>query len=79
MIQWNKIHIGILLLIVTAISLIPFFSVGFTTADDLEYYLTMLRGDLFEDAQSYAQNTGRFYFLITKPIYSLVYWLDNFT
>lgn len=78
MIQWNKIHIGILLLIVTAISLIPFFSVGFTTADDLEYYLTMLRGDLFEDAQSYAQNTGRFYFLITKPIYSLVYWLDNF-
>lgn len=76
--QWNKLPIGILLLIVTAITFIPFFKVGFTTADDLEYYLTWLRGDLFGDAQSYAQNTGRFYFLITKPIYSLVYWLDNF-
>ncbi len=78
MIQWNKLHIGILLLIITAISLIPFFKVGFTTADDLEYYLTWLSGNLSDDAHNYAQNTGRFYFLITKPIYSLVYWLDNF-
>ncbi len=78
MIRNGKILIGILLSIATAITFIPFFKVGFTTADDLEYYLTWLRGDLLGDAHNYAQNTGRFYFLITKPIYSLVYWLDNF-
>lgn len=60
------------------ISFIPFFKIGFTTSDDFEYYLTYLKGDFWSDAWYYAQIAGRFYFLITKPFYSLPYLFDNF-
>ena len=70
--------LSLLLLTTIILTLIPFFRIGFTTADDVEYYLTWLRGNLAEDANDYAQRTGRFYFLIMKPVYSLVYCFDNF-
>lgn len=60
------------------ITLFPFFKMGFTCADDFEYYNTLLSGKLAEDAQYYARMQGRFYFLITKPFYSLAYVFDNF-
>ncbi|MCQ2284476.1 MAG: hypothetical protein MJZ57_06200 [Bacteroidales bacterium] len=75
---FDKLVIEFLLLIVTIISLLPFFKIGFTTADDLEYYLTFLNGNYWEDAQIYAKYSGRFYFLITKPLYSLVYAANCF-
>ncbi len=64
--------------VTVVITLIPFFRVGFTSGDDLEYYLTWLIGDLYTNANIYAHGAGRFYFLITKPIYSLPYIGDNF-
>lgn len=74
----GKTLLFILFGVTVVITLIPFFRVGFTTGDDLEYYLTWLIGDLFTNANIYAHGAGRFYFLITKPIYSLPYIGDNF-
>ena len=74
----ENIIIGFLFLLTILLTLLPFFSVGITCSDDLEYYFTFQKGNLFADAQNYARVAGRFYFLITKPIYSLVYAFDNF-
>lgn len=76
--RFDQIVVAFLALLVTGISLAPFFKVGFTTADDLEYYLTFLKGGYFQDAQFYASYSGRFYFLITKPLYSLIYATGSF-
>lgn len=65
-------------ILIAILTLHPFFKIGFTTADDLEYYMTALRGNLWQDAREYAVRSGRFYFLITKPLYSLPYLIDNF-
>lgn len=76
--RFDKVVIVFLVLLVTVISLAPFFKIGFTTADDLEYYLTFLKGSYIQDAQFYASYSGRFYFLITKPLYSLIYATGSF-
>lgn len=67
-----------LFLLVIGLTLVPFFKIGFTTGDDLQFYETMRRGDIWEDAYWYARGAGRFYFLITKPLYHLPYIIDNF-
>lgn len=76
--NFEQVTIAFLVLLVTIISLFPFYKIGFTTADDLEYYMTFLSGDYFRNAQLYAQTQSRFYFLITKPLYSLIYASDSF-
>ncbi|MDR2009184.1 MAG: hypothetical protein LBQ22_01720 [Bacteroidales bacterium] len=68
----------LLFALIVILTLYPFFKVGFVTADDLEYYMTMRRGDIFTDAYWYSIGAGRFYFLITKPLYSIPYIVDNF-
>ncbi len=75
---WGKWVIFALSLVVVAISMAPLCRIGFTCADDLEYYYTFLRHNYWADAQNYAAYSGRFYFLITKPLYSLPYFADNF-
>lgn len=67
-----------LLLLTIAITLIPFFRIGFSTGDDLAYYMLRLNGNLWEDALYTAKFAGRFYFLITKPLYAVPYIFDNF-
>jgi len=64
--------------LIIILSLAPFFKIGFTTADDLQYYIRALKGGLLEDAYFYAMGQGRFYFLFTKPLYHLIYLIDNF-
>lgn len=76
--QFEQVVLAFLVLLVTVISLTPFFKIGFSTSDDLEYYMTFLRGDYYQDAQMYAYYSGRFYFLITKPLYSWVYATGSF-
>lgn len=76
--RFEQIVLAFLVLLVTIISLIPFFKIGFTSADDLEYYMTFLKGGYVSDAEIYAKYSGRFYFLITKPLYSLVYATGSF-
>ena len=58
----------------------PFFNIGFTTHDDLEYYITSQKSLSWwlYDAQCYAENQGRFYFLITKYFYYVPYLFDSF-
>jgi hypothetical protein len=75
---FEQVTLLFLVLLVTVISLTPFFKIGFTISDDLEYYLTFLKGDYYQDARIYANYSGRFYFLITKPLYSLVYATGSF-
>ena len=77
-IKWDHIFIYFLFFITIVLTLNPFFKIGFTTADDLENYMSVLSGNVFSDAKWYAQGAGRFYFLITKPIYHLPYLIDNF-
>ena len=76
--KFDKVVITFLVLLVTIISLAPFFKIGFTIADDLENYMTFLKGNYYQDAWIYANYSGRFYFLITKPLYSLVYATGSF-
>ncbi|MDL2308011.1 hypothetical protein LJC68_03060 [Bacteroidales bacterium OttesenSCG-928-B11] len=96
----NKYYFRLLLICTVFLSLVPFFKVGLTNGDDIEYYLTYLsdkhefnnpdieeKPDVFNEntfhkyhknASTYAKSAGRFYFLITKPLYSLPYIFDNF-
>lgn len=74
----KKQFLYLLLFLIIGITLIPFFKIGFTTGDDLEYYIRMQKGGLFPDANIYAQGAGRFSFLITMPLYHLPYLFDNF-
>lgn len=67
-----------LFLLVIILTLTPFFRIGFTTADDLEYYMSSRQGHVFMDAFAYAKATGRFYFLFMKPLYHIPYLVDNF-
>lgn len=64
--------------LIIILTLFPFFRIGFTTADDLEYYMSTRGGTVFQDAYWYARGAGRFYFLITKPLYHVPYLIDNF-
>jgi len=74
----EKLFIWLLFGITIIISLAPFFKIGFTTADDLEYYMCLHCQDVLKSARMYSIAAGRFYFLITKPLYSLPYIGDNF-
>lgn len=76
--KYETFFFRLLLFLTVIITLYPFFKIGFTTGDDLEYYMTYLTGDFLYNAKVYAEGAGRFYFLITKPIYSLPYIFDNF-
>ncbi len=62
------------------LTLLPFFQVGFTTGDDFQYYNTAQADWQYwkQDAKVYAQNAGRFYFLITKIFYYIPYLVDSF-
>ena len=62
------------------LSLVPFFRVGFTTSDDIQYFVTAQQSWQYwlMDHQVYAQHQGRFYFLITKFFYYIPYLADNF-
>jgi len=66
-----------LLSLIIILTLIPFFKIGVTSADDLDYYLRGMLGNWFWDARIYAEGQGRFYYLITKPFYHLIYLSDN--
>ena len=62
------------------LSLLPFFKVGFTTSDDLQYFVTAQQSWQYwlMDHRAYAEGQGRFYFLITKFFYYVPYLADNF-
>ena len=65
---------------IAVLTLLPFFYVGFTTADDFHYYNVARDGfkALYVDAQYFAQYAGRFYFLITRYLYYTPYLIDSF-
>jgi len=71
-----KLFLGFLFLLTIFLTLSPFFKIGLTNCDDLEYYLCNLFGQSY--SEMYAQGAGRFYFLITKPLYHIAYIFDNF-
>lgn len=75
---WHSGWLPFLFVVTTVLSMIPLCRIGFTTADDWKYYLTALKGDFWDDAKFYATYSCRFYFLLTKPLYSLPYIFDNF-
>ncbi len=75
--QFNK-FIWFLFVITIVITLAPFFKVGITTADDLSNYTRYLDGTVFSSSWIFARDAGRFYFIITIPIYSLPYVGDSF-
>ncbi len=64
--------------LVIILSLFPFFKIGFTSGDDLEFYMTSLDGRIFTDTYWYARGQGRFYQLITKPLAHITYLIDWF-
>lgn len=74
----QQIYLGFLFCLTIIITLIPFFNIGFTTGDDLEYYLTYLKGETWNAACIYAQKQGRFFFYFTQPFNSIPYLFDNF-
>lgn len=75
--QFNKL-IWFLFAITIVITLAPFFKVGITSADDLGNYTRYLDGTVFSSSWIFARDAGRFYFIITIPIYSLPYVGDSF-
>ena len=69
-----------LLAVTTIITLLPFFQAGFTTSDDLQYFITAHKSfhEWLIDASIYAKGAGRFYFYITKYFYYIPYLVDDF-
>ncbi|MBP5205464.1 MAG: hypothetical protein J6Z44_01590 [Bacteroidales bacterium] len=65
---------------IAILTLLPFFQVGFTCADDFQYYNTAQGtwSQMRADAESYAHQSGRFYFLVTKYFYCIPYIIDSF-
>ena len=74
----NRLSIALVLAICTLITFLPFFNVGFTCADDFEYYLAVLKGNILGNTQYLAYLAGRFYFLITMPLYYFPYVFGSF-
>ena len=62
------------------LTLLPFFSVGVTTSDDLQYLNTAQYSwkHWMADAKIYAEGAGRFYFYVTKVFYYVPYLIDSF-
>ena len=69
-----QLYLWFLFFLTIFLTLIPFFKIGLTNCDDVEFYLA---GSNTSRAV-YAQGAGRFYFLITKPFYHIAYLIDNF-
>lgn len=80
MIQQTKNDYAILiaLLGVAIVVFLPFLNTGFGTGDDVEFMLTAKNGSSWQMAKMYANDTGRFYFLLTKPLYDLPYLLADY-
>ena len=68
--------IWFLFFLTIGLTLLPFLKIGLTNGDDLEFYILGLMKATAKDA--YAQSAGRFYFLITKPLFHVAYLVDNF-
>jgi len=68
--------IWFLFFLTIGLTLLPFVKIGLTNCDDVEFYLHGLMGATAREV--YAQAAGRFYFLITKPLYNVAYFIDNF-
>ena len=62
------------------LTLLPFFQVGITNGDDFQYYNTAQADWQYwmQDAKNMAQDSGRFYFLITRFFYYIPYLIDSF-
>jgi hypothetical protein len=62
------------------LTLLPFFQVGLTSGDDFQYYnMAQNTWEQWEmDAENYAHDAGRFYFLVTKYFYYIPYVIDSF-
>ena len=73
-----QLFLWFLFLLTIILTFSPFFKIGLTNRDDVEFYLTAMKGGLFTDAYWYATSAGRFYFLITKPLYHIAYLVDHF-
>ncbi|MDD4148415.1 MAG: hypothetical protein PHE33_00125, partial [Bacteroidales bacterium] len=68
----------LLFILTLIITIAPFFSIGFTTADDLAHYMTLNRHGVFQEAWINSKSQGRFYFIVTNPMNALAYIGDNF-
>lgn len=76
--KYERLIYGFLLSVSIILTLYPFFQIGFTIWDDMEYYMVALRGNFHEDAVNNALRSGRFYHFLVKPFYSFAYIFDNF-
>ena len=72
----SQLFLGFLFLLTLFLTLVPFFRIGLTNCDDLDYYLTAITGKDY--SEMYAHHAGRFYFLLTQPFYRLPYIFDSF-
>lgn len=72
----TTLFIWFLFFLTIFLTLIPFFKIGLTNCDDIEYYLKSFWNE--SNRIAYAHGAGRFYFLITKPVYNVPYLIDNF-
>ena len=72
----TQLHLWFLFCLTIFLTLLPFFKIGLTNCDDIEFYTGSLMGTTAREI--YAQGAGRFYFLFTKPFYHIAYLIDNF-
>lgn len=75
--KYEDLIYGFLLSLAIILTLAPFFQIGFTIWDDLEFYMIALRGNYWENAVHLAQFSGRFFYIITKPLHSIAFAPDN--
>lgn len=66
-----------LLAIHIIVTVLPFTTIGITTGDELEFFLTSKYRTYFGNSKIYARDTGRFYFLITFPLYAFSFFIKN--
>lgn len=67
----------IILFLIIIISVYPFFEIGFTSNDEIEFYVQQHLGSKWQSACVYAQSTGRFSFYLTYPIYCIIFWTNT--
>lgn len=63
--------IWFILIILALIRLVPLINTGFVAGDDIYSYMAAYKGYLWGESSTQAQNFGRFYFIITQPLYTL--------
>ncbi|MDD4141458.1 MAG: hypothetical protein PHR20_01505 [Bacteroidales bacterium] len=71
-----KYIIGFLVLIITVITFSPLLNFGFVMGDDVEFFYNSNVKFWHSISKTYAQGTGRFYFLLVDWIYFLPYQID---